>query len=148
MFCPEDFAIFTQMLLFMKKCLSIGSLLLATCFLLLQSCKDKTTDPQPADPVTYTYRLNYDTTYAMSNTGGWSPGTGQVIDSMIYLHYGINDSLVINGSAFAYNPDMDLYYNSSRTTVSFSGTDRAFIGITYVNGVGHQSYHHYKGYKE
>lgn len=127
----------------------ICSALLCTGFSLLMSCTGKKKDdPKPIDSVIYTYKLNYDTTYYVSNMGQSVGGTAHTIDSSISVTFGFSDSLFINNSGFAYNRDMNLYFNEARTIVSFSGTDKSFIAITYVNGIGNRSYHVYFGTKQ
>lgn len=133
----------------MKNRYLICSALLCTGFSLLMSCTGKKKDdPQPIDTIIYLYKLSYDTTYYVSNMGERIAGTANIIDSSISVTFGASDSLFINNSGFAYNKDMDLYFNEARTTVSFSGTDKSSIAITYVNGIGNKSYHAYFGTKQ
>lgn len=133
----------------MKSSNLIYLILLCTGFSLFMSCTGKKKDdPKPIDTIIYLYKLSYDTTYYVSNMGQSSAGTANTIDSSISVTFGANDSLFINDSGFAYNRDMDLYFNGARTTVSFSGTDKSLIAITYVNGIGHKSYHAYFGTKQ
>lgn len=133
----------------MKSDKLIYLILLCTGLSLLMSCTGKKKDdPKPIDSVIYLYKLNYDTTYYVSNTGQGTGGTANTIDSNISVTFGANDSLFINNSGFAYNSQMDLYFNEVRTTVSFSGTDKSSIAITYVNGIGNRSYHVYFGTKQ
>ncbi|MBL7705804.1 MAG: hypothetical protein JNM21_09705 [Taibaiella sp.] len=133
----------------MKSDKLIYLILLCTGLSLLMSCTGKKKDdPKPIDSVIYLYKLNYDTTYYVSNTGQGTGGTANTIDSNISVTFGASDSLFINNSGFAYNSQMDLYFNEARTTVSFSGTDKSSIAITYVNGIGNRSYHVYFGTKQ
>lgn len=133
----------------MKSSNLIYLILLCTGFSLLMSCTGKKKDdPKPIDSIIYLYKLSYDTTYYVSNTGQSTAGTANIIDSSISITIGTSDSLFINNSGFAYNRDMDLYFNEARTTVSFSGTDKSNIAITYVNGIGNKSYHVYFGTKQ
>lgn len=122
----------------------IYPVLLLAGFSFLISCTDKKKDDPK--PIIYIYKLNYDTTYSVSATGEKSPGTGKTIDSTITVAYS-DDSVFINNNGYAYQ-GTDLYFNDPRTQIFFSGTNKAYISITYMYGLGGHGYHTYKGFKQ
>lgn len=129
----------------MKSFSFISILLLFT--LGLFSCdKEEPTTPGRVDDILLTYRLTRDTSYSMSNTGGWSPGTGHAIDSIIKVTLS-DGNVIINHVEYTYITDMDVYVNS-RNTIKLWGDNKEHISITYVSGVGYQMYKKYTGQRD
>jgi len=127
---------------------SFSILVLFSLFTLgLFSCdKDEPTTPGRIDDILLTYRLTLDTSYSKSNTGDWSAGTGQAIDSVIQITLG-SGNLLVNQVVYSYAEDMDIYANG-RNTIKLWGDNKEHISITYVSGVGHQLYQEYLGQRD